>query len=106
MNLSAATPSLSLNNTQNSSNPDEIIDLDGDGMVSKDEQAIYEQKAKNRRGMAWLSLAAMVVSGLSLMFLVPESRLGKLSDMLDLYWISLGGIVGAYVGISSWMSKR
>lgn len=106
INLSAATPSLSLNNTQNSTNPDEIIDLDGDGMISKNEQDIYEKKAKNRRGMAWISLIAMVVSGISLMFLVPESRLQKLNAMLDLYWISLGGIVGAYVGISSWMSKK
>jgi hypothetical protein len=39
------------------------------------------------------------------MFLVPDSRLDKLKDMLDLYWIALGGVVGAYVGISAWTKR-
>lgn len=82
------------------------IDLNHDGLVSKKEEELYEKKAKNRRAMAWVSLIAMVASGIAIMFLIPESRLQKINAMLDLYWISLGGIVGAYVGISTWMSKR
>ena len=89
---------------QNSSNNE--IDLDHDGKVSKKEEEIYEKKAINRRRMAWVSLIAMIASGFALMFLIPEARLQKLGAMLDLYWISLGGITGAYVGISTWMSKR
>lgn len=89
---------------QNSSNNE--IDLDHDGKVSKKEEEIYEKKAINRRRMAWVSLIAMIISGFALMFFIPEARLQKLGSMLDLYWISLGGITGAYVGISTWMSKR
>lgn len=81
-------------------------DLDGDGEVDTYEQKIYERKAVNRRRMAWLSLIALIVSGFCLMFLVPEKRLAQLNGILELYWISLGGIVGAYVGISAWVSKR
>lgn len=88
-----------------SSNNDEA-DLDGDGKLSLKEQELYEKKAKNRRSMAWVALLAMVFTGISIMFFIPESRLVKINAMLDLYWISLGGIVGAYVGISTWMSKR
>ena len=82
------------------------IDIDGDGVVSKKEEEIYERKAKNRRRMAWLSLAALIASGFSLMFLVPENRLAQLNGILELYWLSLGGIVGAYVGMSAWSARK
>ena len=87
-------------------NTNNEIDLNKDGKVSSKEEAQYERKAVNRRRMAWLSLVAMIVSAFALMFFVPESRLEKIKDMLDLYWIALGGVVGTYVGISTWMTKR
>lgn len=82
------------------------IDLNGDGIVTDKEQEIYERKAKNRRRMAWASLIALIASGFALMFFVPESRLSQLNGILELYWISLGGIVGAYVGMSAWASRK
>ena len=82
------------------------IDLNGDGIVSTKEEEIYERKAKNRRRMAWLSLIALIASGFALMFFVPESRLSQLNGILELYWLSLGGIVGAYVGMSAWASRK
>ena len=82
------------------------IDINNDGVVDTYEQIVYERKAKNRRRMAWLALVALVLSGFSLMFLVPETRLPQLNGILELYWISLGGIVGAYVGMSAWASRR
>ena len=82
------------------------IDLDEDGIVSKKEQQLYEIRAKNRRRMAWVSLAVLIISGFCMMFLVPEGRLKQLDGLLELYWIALGGVVGAYVGISTWMSKK
>ena len=82
------------------------IDLNNDGVVDDKEQLIYERKATNRRKMAWLSLVALIASGFSLMFFVPESRLSQLNGILELYWISLGGIVGAYVGMSAWASRK
>lgn len=87
-------------------NTNNDIDINQDGKVSSKEEAQYERKAVNRRRMAWLSLIAMVASAFALMFFVPESRLEKIKDMLDLYWIALGGVVGTYVGISTWMTKR
>lgn len=92
--------------TQAGIKSEEEIDINQDGFVSSKEEEIYEKKAVNRRRMAWVSLVAMIVSGFALMFFIPEARLQKLGAMLDLYWISLGGITGAYVGISTWMSKR
>jgi cytochrome bd-type quinol oxidase subunit 2 len=87
-------------------NTNNDIDINQDGKVSSKEETQYERKAVNRRRMAWLSLIAMVASAFALMFFVPESRLDKIKDMLDLYWIALGGVVGTYVGISTWMTKK
>lgn len=82
------------------------IDVNGDGQVDEKEYAIYERKATNRRKLAWVSLIAMIATAYCIMFLVPETKLERIKDMLDLYWISLGGIVGAYVGMSAWASKK
>lgn len=87
-------------------NNDNEIDLNKDGQVSSTEETLYEKKAVNRRRMAWLSLIALIVSGFCVLFIVPESRLKNLGGLLELYFISLAGIVGAYVGISTWMTKR
>jgi hypothetical protein len=80
-------------------------DITGDGLVSEKELEIYEQRAKNRRRMAWASLIAMIVSGFCLMFLVPDDKLNKLDGLLELYWLGLGGVVTTYVGVSAW-NKR
>jgi len=81
-------------------------DNNNDGTIDTYEQIVYERKAANRRKMAWVALVAIIVSGLSLIFFVPESRLDKLDGLLELYWLALAGIVGAYVGISTWMTKK
>ena len=87
------------------SNTDNELDVTGDGMVDEKEYAIYERKAVNRRRMAWVSLIAMIVSAFALMFFVSDERLAKLDGLLELYWIALGGVVGAYVGISAWTKR-
>lgn len=87
-------------------NTNSQIDLNNDGVIDEKEILFYERKATNRRRMAWLSLVALIVSGFSLMFFVPESRLSQLNGILELYWLSLGGIVGAYVGMSAWASRK
>jgi hypothetical protein len=83
----------------------EEIDVNDDGIVNEKELEIYEQRAKNRRRMAWVSLIAMIFTAVALMFFVSDDRLAKLDGVLELYWIALGGVVGAYVGVSAWTKK-
>jgi NADH:ubiquinone oxidoreductase subunit E len=83
----------------------ESIDINHDGILDKKEYTIYEQRAKNRRRMAWVALISLIVTAFSIMFVVPESRIERISSALELYWIALGGVVGAYVGISSWTRR-
>jgi len=83
----------------------EEIDVTGDGLVTDKEIEIYEQRAKNRRRMAWVSLTAMIVTAFALMFFVDEKRLDTMSGLLELYWLGLGGVVATYVGVSAWNKK-
>ena len=85
---------------------DDEIDINHDGKVDEMEHDVYEKRAKARRGMAWVSLCGMILSAFSLMFFVGEERLTKLDGLLELYWLALGSTLGAYVGISTWASKK
>ena len=87
-------------------NPSEELDINQDGIISSKEERLYEKKAVNRRRMAWVSLVTLIISGICVMFIVPETRLKSLSGLIELYFLSLASITGAYVGISTWMSKR
>lgn len=90
-----------MNNTEQNNE----ADITGDGKVDMKEMEIYEKRAANRRRMAWVSLISMIASAFALMFVVSDERLAKLDGLLELYWIALGGVVGAYVGISAWTKR-
>ena len=85
---------------------DNEIDTNRDGIISEEEEKRFNIKASTRRKMAWLSLIAIIATMLSLLFFVPESKIEKLDGLMDLYWIGLSSIVGAFVGIETWMHKK
>ena len=91
-------------------------DLDGDGLVSDEElQAVKEineteaegRKLRAQRRMATASLIAMGIFTLLLFTpLVPLERLKALSDVSNLFYISMAGIVGTYMGTTAWISRK
>mgnify|MGYP003674495942 FL=1 len=92
-------------------------DLDGDGVVSDteldkitklEEMELKEEKADAQRRMAWVSIIVMILFTTIIMIpgLIPETRLKLLGDLSSLFYISMAGIVGAYMGMSAWMSKK
>jgi hypothetical protein len=91
-------------------------DLDGDGVVSDteldkitklEEMELKEEKADAQRRMAWVSIIVMILFTTIIMIpgLIPETRLKLLGDLSSLFYISMAGIVGAYMGMSAWMAK-
>lgn len=89
-------------------------DLDGDGTITDAEleqaKTIREDEAQLRkmrtqRSMATVTLVAMGAFTLA-MFFVPESRVKVLGDISNLFYLSGAGIVGAYMGMSAWMSRK
>ena len=89
-------------------------DLDGDCTITDQEleaaRQIKEEEAELRkmraqRRMATATLIAMGAFTLA-MFFVPIERVEALSGISDLFFLSAAGIVGAYMGMSAWMSRK
>lgn len=91
-------------------------DVDGDGEVTDNElqdmEKIEEIERQNRkqsaqRRMAWVAIWSMIVFTIVLFSpLVSDARVNALADLLGLFYIAQAGVVGAFMGVSAWMSKR
>ena len=91
-------------------------DLDQDGTVtdaeiarSKEmlELALREEKSEAQKRMAWLAIGSMIIfSACIFMPIIPESRVNALGEILGLFYIAQAGIVGAYMGVTAWMSRK
>tara|TARA_R110000824_G_scaffold165764_1_gene342347 strand:+ start:1475 stop:1846 length:372 start_codon:yes stop_codon:yes gene_type:complete len=101
----------------------EKFDLDGDGVVSDDELAMQKEihemerldsqakhehkKQAAQRRMATISLIAMLIFTVVVMTpIIPESRVKLLGELSALFYISMAGIVGAYMGMTAWMANK
>lgn len=94
----------------------EKYDLDADGVVSDAEIArakeIRETEDKSRKHLAQLRLARFSLIGIGvytlLLFMpfIPDSRIELLKEVSPLLYISLSGVVGAYMGFTSWMDRK
>ena len=92
-------------------------DLDGDGVVTDEELAkmkeieeleMQEDKADAQRRMAWISMICIILFTIILMIpgIIPETRFKLLGDLSALFYIAMAGIVGAYMGMTAYMSKK
>lgn len=91
-------------------------DVDGDGTVSDDELQDMEKietierdnrKQSAQRRMAWVAIWSMIVFTIILFSpLVSDARVNALADLLGLFYIAQAGIVGAFMGVSAWMSRK
>ena len=91
-------------------------DVDGDGIVSDEELTavakleeleMQEEKADAQRRMAWVSLISMLVfTGFVFPPIFPDSRIQALADLFGLFYIGMAGVVGAYMGMTAYMSKK
>tara|TARA_R110000824_G_scaffold60389_3_gene161481 strand:+ start:923 stop:1231 length:309 start_codon:yes stop_codon:yes gene_type:complete len=87
------------------------LDIDGDGVVSDAELAAsaalsQHEKMDAQRRMAWVAMGSMIVFTLAVFLPVfPDARIKALSDLFGLFYIGQAGVVGAYMGMSAWMTK-
>ena len=94
----------------------EEYDVDGDGVVSDAELAtvkaiheaeVAEEKAGAQRKMAWISIISMLVfTALLFLPIFPDSRIKALADLFGLFYIGMAGVVGAYMGMTAYMSAK
>jgi hypothetical protein len=92
------------------------FDADGNGIVDDEEiqnaqemleLELREEKADAHRKMAWTAMISMIVfsAGLYLPWIDTE-RVNALADLLGMFFIAQAGVVGAYMGVTAWMSKK
>ena len=91
------------------------FDVNRDGELSEDEimQAnelleleLREEKADTQRRMAWVAMVSMLVFTIGLFLpIIPDTRVQALADLLGLFYIAQAGVVGAYMGFTTWMSR-
>lgn len=83
------------------------IDINGDGEITQMEQNITEDKFKNRRKMAWVSMISMTVyTAILLTPAIDIDRIKSLENILDMFYIAMASIVGAYMGFATWANKK
>ena len=90
-------------------------DRDRDGEVTEQEIErvramleieLQEEKAQTQRRMAWVAMISMLIFTVTLFSpLVGDSRVEALADLLGLFFIAQAGIVGAYMGVTAWMTS-
>lgn len=71
------------------------------------ELELREEKADAQKRMAWVAMGSMIA--FTLILFSPSTnieRVDALSDLLGLFYIAQAGVVGAYMGVTAWMSKK
>ena len=91
-------------------------DLDNDGVVTDAEieraREIRETEDKSRKHLAQLRLARYALIGMGvytvLLFMpfIPDARIALLKEISPLLYLSLSGVVGAYMGFTQMGDKK
>jgi hypothetical protein len=56
--------------------------------------------------MAWIALfATLVVTSLAI-FYIPLERIGPLTDIIMWFFVTMGSIIGSYMGFTAWWATR
>ena len=86
-------------------------DVDGDGIVSDEEMKTIhaidqEAKIETQQKMAWVAMISMIVfTVLVFLPIFPDTRIKALADLFGLFYIGQAGVVGAYMGVTAYMSN-
>jgi hypothetical protein len=71
------------------------------------ELELREEKADAHRRMAWTAMISMIVFSIGLYLpWIDTERVTALADLLGMFFIAQAGVVGAYMGVTAWMSKK
>ena len=85
------------------------LDMNDDGVVTKTELNVAQVRAETRKmhaqeKMAWSAIGAIITFTAILLFL-PTERIDSLSNVSNLFYISMASIVGAFMGMTAYMSS-
>lgn len=83
------------------------MDLDGDGAVNEEEIRLYALKQRAQRKIALTAMWSVIIcTGILLSPLVQGDKIEALSTILATFYVSMAGITGAFVGVTSWLNRK
>lgn len=89
--------------------PRRKVDLDNDGVVTENEATTANLLLKNetQTKLVYIAIWSMViVTAFLFLPIFPDTRIKALSDLITLFYLSNASIVGAYMGVTAYMSKN
>lgn len=80
-------------------------------MSSEEKPKTYTlNRWKHRRRMAYIALVSCLVVTYACLFKISETRLQAASEVVTWFYITMGSIIGAYVGFATlddkWQNKK
>ncbi len=86
-------------------------DIEREGYTIRQEKFLdvemEKRRWKNRRRMAWISLVAINIVTLILLFVpIPVDRLKVIAEPLIWSYFAFTSVIGAYMGFTAYASKR
>lgn len=81
-------------------------DLNGDGKIDKKEMKIHTTKIKTQRSIAITAMVIMCAVTIYLLVFMPVDRLAAVSNILDMFYITMGGVIATYMGVEAYITKR
>jgi hypothetical protein len=74
--------------------------------TKKNEIELERSRWRGRRKMAWLSLYSMIAITAYASTFMPLDRIGKLENIMDWFFLAMSGVIGAYMGFTTWASRK
>jgi hypothetical protein len=91
-------------------NPNNIHDINGDGVVSEEELEIAKQRWETKRKIVWICLFGIFLFGFLTFGLaftdITEAKLKIIAEMLGWVFFSFASVIGAYFGFSSYAMRK
>lgn len=85
----------------------ESIDFDNDGVITEKEIVSNNLlvKVETQTRLAYISIWSMIILTIFLFLPVfPDTRISALGDVITLFYLGNSSIVGAYMGVTAYMS--
>lgn len=93
-----------------------MLDENHDGLISQDEITLAKEvqdlkdkmkKSEDQSRMAWISLIAILVFTAFLFSpYVDVTRVDAISEFIGMFYITLAGVVAAYMGTQAWAMRK
>lgn len=82
------------------------LDFNGDGVVDDREIQILKDRELYRRKLSYIALAGIIGASTYLIGFADISRVESVNGLLDMYFITLGGVIAASMGVEAWATRR